>query len=231
VKLVIIRPQPGADATAKRAAALGMATVVTPVFAVRPVDWSCPEARNYDALMITSANVLIHGGIALNGLQDLPVLAVGTTTAARAKACGFTVAATGKTGAAGLWELAQAKGYGKLLWLTGEDHSAIHPPKPLHVDTVVVYKAHALLPSQTLVTTLNTPAVIALHSPRAAITFRQICNDLGIDKAGQSIVALSRGIANAAGTGWHAVAVAERPNDAALLSMALSFFTNQVSNP
>jgi uroporphyrinogen-III synthase len=231
MRLIIIRPQPGADATANRAAALGIATMVVPLFEVRPVKWDLPETGNYDALMITSANALIHGGPALQSLRDLPVLAVGTGTAEHAKARGLRIAATGSTGVSGLLEMTKAHGFCNILWLSGADHMAITPPAPVNVNRVVVYESCELPPPDALVSALNASAVIALHSPRAARLFNQVCGDLGIDKTQQSLVTLSPAIAQAAGGGWRAVAVADYPNDKALLSCALSFFTNAHSDP
>jgi uroporphyrinogen-III synthase len=231
MKLIIIRPQPGADATASRAAALGIATTVTPLFEMRPVKWALPEIANYDALMITSANALTYGGPALGHLCDLPVLAVGNATAEHAKAHGFKIAATGNSGVTDLLEMPEANGFRNILWLAGTDYMAITPPAPIRVDRVVVYEACALPPSDALVAALNTPAVTALHSPRAARVFNQLCDELGIDKAQQSLATLSPAIAQAAGNGWRAVAVADHPNDKALLSAALSFFTNAHSDP
>jgi uroporphyrinogen-III synthase len=231
MKLIIIRPQPGADATASRAAALGIATTLAPLFAVRPVEWVLPEIANYDALMITSANTLTCGGPALQQLRDLPVLAVGKATAEHAKSSGFKIAVTGNSGVAHLMEMPEAQGFRNILWLTGTDHIDITPPALVKLDRVTVYESCALPPPDTLATALSNPAVTALHSPRAAIIFNQLCDDLDIDKAQQSLVALSPAIAQAAGGRWRAVSVAQQPNDKALLSAALSFFTNAHSDP
>ena len=231
MKLLIIRPQPGADVTAQRAAALGIVTLVIPLFEVRPVAWTVPTSQAYDALMITSANVVLHGGAELVRLRNLPVLAVGAATAAHFKAAGFSIAVTGDRGAAELIEAAAAKGFEKILWLTGADHIALDPPASVKVDSFPVYRAHALPPPHALAAALHRPAIIALHSPRAARLFSQICGDLGIDKSHQSLAALSPAIANAAGPGWQFIAVAERPTDAALLAAALSAFTNADSDP
>ena len=231
MKLLIIRPQPGADATAQRAAALGIATLVIPLFEVRPVAWTVPASQAYDALMITSANALLHGGAELVLLQNLPVLAVGAATAAYAKAAGFSVAATGEGGAAQLIETAAARGYAKILWLTGADHIALDPPASVKVDSIPVYGAEALPPPHALAAALHRPVITALYSPRAACLFSQICGDLGIDKSRQSLAALSPAIAKAAGSGWRFIAVAERPADAALLAAALSAFTKADSDP
>jgi uroporphyrinogen-III synthase len=231
MKLIIIRPQPGADATAKRATALGIKTTVAPLFDLRPVEWALPEIANYDALMITSANALTCGDPALQQLRNLPVLAVGKATAEHAKRSGFKIAVTGNSGAAHLLEMPEANGFRNILWLAGADHMAITPPARIRVDRVVVYEACVLPPPDALLAALNTPVVTALHSPRAARVFNQLCDDLDIDKAQQSLVALSPAITQAAGNGWRAVSVAQQPNDKALLSAALSFFTNAHSDP
>lgn len=231
MKLIIIRPQPGADATAKRATALGIKTTVASLFEVRPVEWALAATRHYDALIITSANALTYGGPALGHLRDLPVLAVGNATAEHAKEHGFKIAATGNSGVSHLLEMQEAQGFRNILWLAGTDHMAITPPAPIRVDRVVVYESCALPPSDALIAALNTPAVTALHSPRAARIFNQLCDDLDIDKAQQSLVTLSPAIAQVAGNGWRAVCMADQPNDKALLSAALSFFTNAHSDP
>jgi uroporphyrinogen-III synthase len=231
MKLIIIRPQPGADATAKRATALGIKTTVASLFEVRPVEWALAATRHYDALMITSANALTCGGPALGHLRDLPVLAVGKATAEHAKSSGFKIAVTGNSGVADLLEMTEAQGFRNILWLTGRDHIDITPPALVKLDRVVVYEACALPPPDTLVAELSNPAVTALHSPRAARIFNQLCDDLDIDKAQQSLVTLSPAIAQVAGNGWRAVCMADQPNDKALLSAALSFFTNAHSDP
>jgi uroporphyrinogen-III synthase len=48
-RLVILRPEPGASATADRARAMGLEPVVMPLFKVEPVDWETPDAGSFDA--------------------------------------------------------------------------------------------------------------------------------------------------------------------------------------
>ena len=61
-KVVILRPEPGASATLARAAAAGIAAVAIPLFAIAPVDWVAPDAKAYDALLLTSANAVRFAG-------------------------------------------------------------------------------------------------------------------------------------------------------------------------
>ncbi len=42
-RLLVLRPQPGADETAARARALGLEPVVAPLFSVRPLHWTPPD--------------------------------------------------------------------------------------------------------------------------------------------------------------------------------------------
>ena len=56
--LLVLRPQPGADETAQRAAAQGLAPLVVPMFEVRAVPWSMDATIPYDAAFITSSNAL-----------------------------------------------------------------------------------------------------------------------------------------------------------------------------
>ena len=56
MKILVLRPQPGADETAARARALGLELVVAPLFAVAPLAWTPPDPAGFDAVMLTSAS-------------------------------------------------------------------------------------------------------------------------------------------------------------------------------
>ena len=70
-RLFIVRPEPGASATARAAADLGLDSVAMPLFAVEPLDWDVPEPARYDALLLTSANAVRHGGESLERVKAL----------------------------------------------------------------------------------------------------------------------------------------------------------------
>ena len=53
--LLVLRPQPGADATAARAERRGLRAIVAPLFRIEQRAWDMPE-EPFDALLITSAN-------------------------------------------------------------------------------------------------------------------------------------------------------------------------------
>lgn len=216
MKLVIIRPQPGADATAARVEDAGHEALLIPLFAVEPVAWQLPDAKSYDGLLLTSANAVREAGPQLKAFAHLPVLAVGKVTATAAQQAGLQNLVAGNSGVESLLSDVSGK---NLLWLTGEDHTTFQAPESVHVDTRVVYRSVASpVPGNFAAMVLQADHVL-LHSARAAGHFASLIAAQGIEKAAVSIAALSDGIAEAAGKGWKSVHIASDPNDAALLSL------------
>ena len=84
-RVLVLRPEPGASATVKRAKERGLDALAIPLFEVRPVDWDVPDAGSFDGLLLTSANAVRHSGEQLKELRGLPVHAVGAATAAAAR--------------------------------------------------------------------------------------------------------------------------------------------------
>ena len=218
MRLLIIRPQPGNDATASRAQAAGFEPVQLPLFQVEPVDWSVPDPSHYDALLITSANAIRQGDDALSALLSLPVHAVGAHSAGIAAKAGFTIATTSTSGANEAVAAAGSAGHTNLLWLAGEDRSALESISDVQVEPVTVYRSATLQPAGDARATVASCEAVALHSIRAAQYFGTCCDSWQLDRAAFSIAAFSPAIAAAAGEGWRAVAVAAAPNDDALLS-------------
>jgi uroporphyrinogen-III synthase len=206
--LLLLRPEPGLTASAERARALGLEVQSCPLFRVEPVAWDAPEPMAYDALLLTSANSLRHGGPQLSGLKSLPVHAVGAATAEAARAAGFEIAMVGEGNVADL--LAQLSPDVRLLHLAGEDHRDSGDPR---VDRRIVYRAAEI--QQPTLPDLS-GLVVAVHSPRAG---RRLA-ELAANRDRTSIAAISDAAAEAVGPGWDRVEVAERPNDSSLLALA-----------
>lgn len=205
---MVLRPEPGASETVGRARALGLEAVAVPLFAVEPVEWAMPDAT-FDALLITSANAVRHGGPQLEALRRLPVHAVGEATAAAAREAAFRVATVGEGGVDEL--LGQVDARLRLLHLCGDDRREPSSARQ-KVTAVPVYRSVALDPP------LDAEGAVALvHSPRAAQRFA----DLARGRNTIRIAAISHAAADSAGSGWEAVEVAERPSDDALLALAL----------
>lgn len=208
--VLVLRPQPGADATAARAVALGLRPFVAPLFRIATRAWSLPDTP-FDGLLLTSANA----ARALDERLDrcLKVYAVGSPTADAARAAGFGDVEAGEADVAWLIRRAAADGVRSLLHLAGKDRTAFDPGE-LRIDTRVVYTAEPSEPSPEMADALAEEAVALLHSARAARRFRELAG------TGHRIAAISSAVGEAAGLGWAGVAVAERPTDDALLEAA-----------
>ena len=219
IPLVVIRPQPGCDATVKAAFGQGLAAEAWPLFVVHPLDWSPPDPDRFDALLVGSANALRHGGDGLEAYRALPAYAVGVTTAAAARAAGMTVAKVGEGGMQKLLGSLQP-GHRRLLRLTGRERVVLEPPPGTSITDVVTYASEALPMPDALVERLRKPAVVLLHSGEAARHFAEQCDRRDLDRAHLAIAALAPRIAELAGTGWGSVEVAPMPRDEALLALA-----------
>ena len=217
--LLVLRPLEGALQTERRAKALGLPVVVDPLFAVESIAWSAPEAGDFDALLLTSANAIKFGGARLDAYRSLPVLAVGEKTADAAKKAGFQVETTGNSDTEYLLSQLVDGSFRNILWLTGEQHTAI-TPQDRNIHVVPVYRARALVLGEQAKACLADETVILLHSTRAA---RQILSELDrleLSKSRHHVLAFSEKVAEAAGKGWKSVQSADHPDDDALLSLA-----------
>ena len=210
-----MRPEPGASATAKAAEALGLKPIVVPLFEVGPIAWDAPDPGEFDAILLTSANALRHGGGQLDRLASLPAYCVGEATAAAALEAGFTVAGAGEGGVDEL--LAAIPAGTRLLHLCGADRR--EPAGAGHsIRSIPVYRSAEVDPGDALAGIKG--AVVAVHSPRAASAFARRAEQSGLRRETIAIAAISKAASEAVGDGWEAVEVAERPTDAALLSLA-----------
>ncbi|CAM3127374.1 Uroporphyrinogen III synthase HEM4 [Sphingomonas antarctica] len=205
--VIILRPQPGADATAARARALGLQIVVAPLFEIQPMAWIAPDPAAFDALLLTSASGVRAAGEKLMRFAHLPVVTVGEATADAARGAGLDVTQIGEGDGA---SVVAASRYRHFVHLAGRRHV---PLDSARVTSVAVYAAEALPPPK-----LPATGVALLHSARAARRFGAIVHD----RAAYALVAISPGVAEAAGSGWRAVVSAGRPADAAMLAMAAS---------
>lgn len=210
IPLLILRPQPGANETARRAAAHGLRCVVHPLFVIRPVAFTIPDLGAFDVLVLTSANAVREARRDIAELATLPLAVVGRETARAAEAAGLRPAIVGDADAAALFASLAERGYRRALHLAGADHRP-HPDGPLHITTCVVYEAvpaPAKLP--------EAQCVALIHSARAAARFAAICPV----RSRVHVVAISAGVAAAAGTGWASLNHAASPRDEEMLALA-----------
>ena len=209
-RVIVLRPVPGASETVRKARERGLETISIPLFELEPVSWQAPGPEQLDGLLLTSANAVRLGGEGLHGLRRLPVCAVGEATADAARNAGFKVAMTGDSGVARL--LAALPPGLRLLHLCGADRKSV-PRATQTVTEMVVYQSKPIEAPQL---TGTSGSVTLIHSPRAGQRFAELVSD----RSSISIAAISPAAAEATGSGWKSVAVADRPTDDALLALA-----------
>lgn len=209
--LVVLRPEPGASASAEGARRMGLEVITLPLFEIRPLPWTAPDPARFDGILMTSANAAHFGGPELVRLRDLPVHAVGEATAEAARAAGFEVASVG---AGGVGQLSLPQGR-PLLHLCGRHRRPIEGTEP-----VAVYESVELLAPEGL--SAIRKAVVAVHSPRAGRRLAELAGE----RLRTAIAAISEAAAEACGPGWERVEVADAPRDPALLALAARLCKN-----
>ncbi|MGV3511412.1 MAG: uroporphyrinogen-III synthase [Novosphingobium sp.] len=213
--LVVIRPEPGNSTTCATAREMGLAPISAPLFEIKAVDWDAPTER-FDAILAGSANVFRHGGAGLADFADVPVIAVGETTAAAARSAGFAVS---RIGEGGLQPVVGSLPPGNYIRIAGEDRVVLTPPEGARIVTVVTYASRKRAASAALQSVLERGAVVLLHSGEAARHFAQECERLGIRKESLHLACLAPRIAELAGNGWGTVAVAAGRTDKEVLEL------------
>jgi uroporphyrinogen-III synthase len=208
--LLILRPEPGAGATAARATALGLTPIVRSLFRIASREWDAPDPANHDALVLTSANAVRYAGPQLTNYAHLPVFTVGSATAKAARAAGFADINTGSHNAASLFKTLEKRGFKRPLHLAGEDRTP-YPDLFFDIVTRVVYASDPVTPDLP-----DEPCVALLHSARAAQRFAELCPS----PVDTDIVAISAEVAAAAGSGWASITTAVAPNDDDMLALA-----------
>ena len=213
-RLIVLRPEPGASETVKRAKAIGLRAEAMPLFKVEPIDWQAPDPGSFDALLLTSANAVRHGGGGLKSLRGLPVYAVGEATGGAAREAGFDIRSIGDNGVERL--LGSIDQDLKLLHLCGEHRKQVDAGQ--EIVAVPVYRS-AELPMPTAFADIA-DATVALHSPRAGHRFAELAQEAGLNRSSIRVAAISETALAAAGAGWERSAAAEKPDDDALLAVA-----------
>jgi uroporphyrinogen-III synthase len=220
--LLLTRPAEEAGRTADAAEAAGFSTLVAPLLEMAPLPFAVPEGA-FDAILFTSARAPALVAAAAPGLLALTAHAVGARTAEEVAACGFRPGLVGESDGSAILSRIAAEGARRVLHLAGEATAPLEVPPDLTLVRVPVYAAErvAALPADAL-GALRGGAVFAtlLFSARTARHFRKLADLAGLDVRGLRIVALSPAVAEGAGSGWGAVAVAAQPDLAGALAAA-----------
>ncbi len=210
--ILVLRPEPGASDTVRRARELGLESVAVPLFEIEPVAWSSPDPVGFDGLLLTSANAIRQAGDGLNELRGLKGYTVGEATAEAARDAGLDVAASGDSGVDRL--LGSIEPDLRLLHLCGADRREPEATRQ-SITSLPVYESKELKSPDV---SRADGSLALIHSPRAGRRFAELIED----RASISIVAISRAAAEAAGEGWKQIAIAGQPTDEAMLALAAS---------
>lgn len=216
-RILILRPQPGADATAARARALGLEARLVPLFAPEPVAWTPPEPENVDALLLTSAHAARLAGPGLARYRALPAYAVGQATARALEQAGFAGVVAGSADGSAIAARIAADGHRRLLHLAG---ATIAPMDTggLIVTRLPVYRMTATPPDPRLLSEAVDGAVLLVHSSRAG---ERLAAQIGeARRAALHVVAISAAALGACGEGWASARAAGRPDDDEMLALA-----------
>jgi uroporphyrinogen-III synthase len=214
--IAVLRPEPGNRVTAAVIEAAGRTAIRLPLFAVGPVAWDAPDARSFDALIVTSANAIRHGGTGLAQLRDLAVHAVGEVTAAAARHAEFHVAMTGTAGAAELVADAESAGVRRALHLAGRERSI--EAGGIVAQVITVYASEPIAADAALLA----GSVALVQSARAGARLAELVDGAGIDRGGIALVAIGQRAADAAGGGWETVVVPPDFGGTALIDAAIA---------
>ncbi|MBX3565437.1 MAG: uroporphyrinogen-III synthase [Sphingomonas sp.] len=211
--IAVLRPEPGNRVTAAAIEAAGRGVIRMPLFATAPIAWDVPDPTAFDALILTSANAMRHGGPGLARLIGLPVHAVGTVTGEAARRFGFNVVTNGDSGAATLLARAEATGTRRALHLAGRERTI--EAGGIVADVITVYASDPL-PVNDMA--MLSGSVALVQSARAAMRLREIA----ADRATIVLVTISSAVAEAAGDGWERVVVSPAPSSEAMIDAAMA---------
>lgn len=235
MRVLVTRPQPGADATAQRLGRMGHAPLILPLTRIEPAE-SLGEAprhpAGFDAVILTSANALRHGdALPLPAFTHLPLLAVGDASARAARAAGFRHVTAAQGDGASLVELARRtlEPGARLFYPTGRPRTEGFEENLVQagfaVTTLETYRAVPIAHDDATVIALlagSPPDAALVHSSHAARLLLALAGRPALRPFFEAarILAISRKVgATFAADGRLSVEVAGRPDEAALLRL------------
>ena len=226
MKVWVTRSSPGAEATAARLTELGHEPLIAPLLTVRPIPGARLDFKGVGALAFTSAQgVTAFAARYPQGARSLPVYAVGDTTAESARRAGFADATSADGDVAALTALILARRddfRGSVLhpsakFPAGDLAGELTAAGVEAVSTPIYDTAEAAALPPLAVEALQSDDLdaVLVHSPRAAAVLARLivryAPDLSAYALSEACAAPLRPI------DFREIAVADAPNDAALL--------------
>lgn len=238
--MLVTRPEPDAQASIDRLAALGIEAVAAPLLTRATLDFHLPALEGFAALAVTSTNALraLEDRGVLDRLKHLPVYAVGDRTAHEARSLGFSeVLSAGGTFERLTTLIALADLTGPVLYPAGRhlsgDLAHALAPHGIMVVTATVYEmvAESVFPEEVLLD-IESGALGAalLYSRRTADIFCTLAGPrLSTAKKREFVLfCLSENVAQPlVENHFTRVHLADRPDEDAMMSLALAFVREQ----
>lgn len=167
--------------------------------------------------MFTSANAARLGGPQLARYKHLPAFAVGAATGKVVRDTGFATVESGDDGVQPLIDLIAARGFSRILHISGRD-VRLFDPKELRIASACVYASVERGNADDLHAMLRPGMILLVHSPRAGARLAELVPQDA--RTGLHIVAISAAALAACDSGWAGARAADRPQDAAMLALA-----------
>jgi uroporphyrinogen-III synthase len=225
LRLLVLRPEPDASETAARLRALGHSVLAEPMLRVEfgPEPAGLPEPA---AVLFTSRNAVraLDRWRLPDGWRNRPAFAVGSETAALARAAGFGDVRVGGRDAAALADLVAGTlppGQGTILYPAARDRAGdleeLLSARGFSVCLVEAYRAVAAEHlGETTATALRNGDIdgVLVYSRRTAETFCDLARSAGIGRlTGIAVYAISQSVAEPlSGLGPAEIHVAARPD-------------------
>jgi len=234
--MLVTRPESDASDSAARLEALGITAVTAPLLVSEPLPVDLPDPAGFAAIAVTSANALrvLDECGAIERYRNVPLYAVGDRTADLAEELGFVMVTSAGGALSDLVELlAHARIVRPILYPAARDRSAdlarSLAPFGKTVETLPIYAMNAvpaLDPHIADVLESGRVDAALFYSRRTAEAFVRLTENL-LDRAAKArlgVLCMSEAVAEPlVDAHFVRVALAERPDEDAMMGLALSF--------
>lgn len=240
MRMLVTRPEPDAQSTIERLAALAIPASASPLMSRQTLNANLPPPRGFAAIALTSTNALraLEDLGALAPLLDIPVFAVGDRTAHEARAAGFIrVNAADGTLDALVTTIALAQLDGPVFYPAGKhlsgDLAHALAPHGLMVVTTPVYEmvAETELPSNTAEALRDGRlGAVLVYSRRTAEIFCTLARPVlpEAQRRDLPILCLSENVAAPLiENRFSRILLADHPSEEAMMALALAFAREQ----
>ena len=217
MRVIVLRPEPGASETVARATARGIEALAIPMFHVERLEWQAPDPELFDALLLTSANAARLAGARLADYRGLPSYAVGRATAKALAAAGFADVVAGDGDGTAIARSIAADGHRVVLHLAGRTVAPMEAGS-LTIERVAVYEM-LRTDEDGLADRLDAGSVLLVHSPRAGGI---LAERVSVERrASLHLIAISLATLAACGSGWASAQAPDTPDDERMLALAV----------